>query len=264
MTDRVVQSRVDQDLPTENSAIFRLENPSGSTQSNVAKFLFLSRNCFRNFSTGRGHSKESPAGRRIATWIMLRNQAASHRTEAHAADADDAQLLRRVAAQDKDALALLYREYHRRLARFLSRFTRRDDVIEEVINDTFMVAWKKAAEFRGDARVSTWLMGIAYRVTLRALRDGGLEHDSLPPDFDAHAFEPFVEHEQTDWVVKGLRRLSAEQRLVMELAYVMGHSLEEIAQITESSVSTVKARMFHARVKLRNVMPMLGGGKREE
>ena len=54
-------------------------------------------------------------------------------------------------------------------------------------------------------------------------------------------------------------RLSAEQRLVLELAYVMGHSLEEIAEITDTPVSTVKARMFHARVKMRNVMPALAG-----
>lgn len=195
---------------------------------------------------------------------MLLNQAPSYCADARAADVDDVQLLRRIAAQDKDALALLYREYHRRLARFLNRFTRRDDLIEEVVNDTFMVVWKKAAEFRGDARVSTWLMGIAYRVTLRALRDGGLEHDLLAPDFDSHAVEPFVDHEQADWLDKGFSRLSAEQRLVMELAYVMGHSLEEIAQITESSVSTVKARMFHARVKLRNVMPVLAGFSGED
>ncbi|MEJ8797616.1 sigma-70 family RNA polymerase sigma factor [Trinickia caryophylli] len=168
-------------------------------------------------------------------------------------------LIRRVAAHDKEALAQLYRAYHRRLARFLNRFTRREDLIEEVINDTFMVVWQKAAQFRGDARVSTWLMGIAYRVTLRALRDGSLQHDQLDADFEGEAVEPFAAHEQTDWVDKGLRRLSAEQRAVVELAYVMGHSLEEVAQITESSVTTVKARMFHARVKLRNVMPVLAG-----
>ncbi|MFP3655988.1 sigma factor-like helix-turn-helix DNA-binding protein [Burkholderia sp. SIMBA_052] len=46
---------------------------------------------------------------------------------------------------------------------------------------------------------------------------------------------------------------------MMELAYVMGHSLEEIAEIADCPVSTVKARMFHARVKLRNLMPELAG-----
>lgn len=180
------------------------------------------------------------------------------------ADAEDAALLVRVAAQDKAALAALYREYHRRLVRFLARFTRRDDVIEEVINDTFMIVWQKAEAFRGEARVSTWLMGIAYRVTLKALRQGDFAYEPLHRENDERASEPFVDHELRDWVNKGLTRLSAEQRLVLELAYVMGHSLEEIAEITATTVSTVKARMFHARVKMRNVMPGLAGRAEDE
>ncbi|WP_206956620.1 RNA polymerase sigma factor [Trinickia acidisoli] len=173
-------------------------------------------------------------------------------------DADDVALLERIAARDKAALATLYREYHRRLVRFLVRFTRREDVIEEVVNDTFLVVWQKAHEFRAQARVSTWIMGIAYRVTLKALRQGDLPFEPLQGEHEMVAGES-IDHELIDWLNKGLTRLTPEQRLVMEMAYVMGHSLEEIAEMTASPVSTVKARMFHARVKLRNVMPALAG-----
>lgn len=192
---------------------------------------------------------------------MLTNEVVPRRSSgtARSVDSDDMALLERVVARDKAALAELYREYHRRLVRFLGRFTRREDLIEEVINDTFLIVWQKACEFRGQARVSTWLMGIAYRVTLKALRQGGLSHEPLQAWSDERTSEPFVDHELADWVSKGLTRLSAEQRLVLELAYVMGNSLEEIAEITASPVSTVKARMFHARVKLRNIMPALAG-----
>ncbi len=179
-------------------------------------------------------------------------------------DGDDVALLARIAAGDAGALASLYREYHRRLVRFLGRFTRRDDMIEEVINDTFMIVWDKAGEFRAQARVSTWLMGIAYRVTLKALRQGALVCESAGVIGEEGMSEPFSAHELTDWVGKGLTRLTPEQRLVMELAYVMGHSLEEIAAITSEPVSTVKARMFHARVKLRNVMPALAGFEKDQ
>ncbi|RDV00936.1 RNA polymerase subunit sigma-70 [Trinickia dinghuensis] len=174
-------------------------------------------------------------------------------------DTEDAALLQRIAARDKAALAALYREYHRRLVRFLVRFTRREDLIEEVVNDTFLVVWQKAHEFKGQARVSTWIMGIAYRVTLKALRQGQLQFEPLQLEHDSVASEPSADHELIDWLSKGLTRLTPEQRLVMEMAYVMGHSLEEIAEMTNSPVSTVKARMFHARVKLRNVMPALAG-----
>ena len=192
---------------------------------------------------------------------MSSNQAAPIRSDfgSRSSDADDAALLQRIASGDKAALAAFYREYHKRLVRFLGRFTRRDDVIEEVINDTFMIVWRKATEFRGQSRVSTWLMGIAYRVTLKALRDGGPLAEPLASDYEGASVDPYTDYELADWVSKGLVRLSAEQRLVMEMAYVMGHSLEEIAEMTDSPLSTVKARMFHARVKLRNLMPTLAG-----
>jgi RNA polymerase sigma-70 factor (ECF subfamily) len=48
--------------------------------------------------------------------------------------------------------------------------------------------------------------------------------------------------------------------MTLELAYHMGHSMEEIAAITDCPVGTVKARMFHAREKLRQYLPALGGG----
>lgn len=56
-----------------------------------------------------------------------------------------------------------------------------------------------------------------------------------------------------------MERLSADQRVVVELVYGIGHSLEEVAGIMQCPVGTVKARLFHARVKLRNVLPELAG-----
>src|SRR3546814_9896109 len=51
-----------------------------------------------------------------------------------------------------------------------------------------------------------------------------------------------------------------DQRVIIELVYGVGHSLDEVAAILQCPVGTVKARLFHARVKLRNVVPALGGG----
>src|ERR1700681_3917775 len=82
----------------------------------------------------------------------------------------DRELLRLVAAQDSRALQHLYMEYHRRLLQFLSRLSSQRDALEEAINDTFWIVWRKAPEFRGDSRVSTWIMGLAWRCALKALR----------------------------------------------------------------------------------------------
>jgi RNA polymerase sigma-70 factor (ECF subfamily) len=173
----------------------------------------------------------------------------------------DIDLVRRVAAGERAALEALYRGYQPRLARFLSRTTRREDVIDEVINDTFWIVWQKAGGFRGDSRVSTWIMGIAYRCTLKCLRERGADGVE-PPDDDHPAFalaDPALDHELQEWIAKGLARLPLEQRMALELAYGGGHSLEEIASITGCEVTTVKARMFHARVKLRHLLPTLAG-----
>jgi RNA polymerase sigma-70 factor (ECF subfamily) len=169
-------------------------------------------------------------------------------------------LLRMVAQRDRPSFEALYIDYYRRLGRFLARLTQRQDLIEEAVNDTFWVVWQKAGEFRGTSLVSTWIMGIAYRCALKALRrSGGPATEPLTAELeDATAQHP-QEQELRDWVGKGLRHLPLEQRTTLELAYYLGHSCEEIAEIMDCSVGTVKARMFHARVKLRNLLPALGG-----
>ncbi|MDA8451743.1 sigma-70 family RNA polymerase sigma factor [Acidovorax sp. NCPPB 3859] len=178
----------------------------------------------------------------------------------------DLALLHAIAAGDRDALATLYRGYHRRLGQFLTRLTRRTDLIEEIINDCFWVVWQKAGTFRGDSRVSTWIMGISYRCGLKVLRQSGSLDASDDVDDETAAerghpgINPGDDRELRDWLAKGLARLSADQRLVLELAYTHGHSIEEIAVITQAPVGTVKARMFHARVKLRNLLPRLAVG----
>jgi len=173
----------------------------------------------------------------------------------------DEDLLRDVARGDRRALDALYLGYHRRLARFLARIAPQYETVEEIINDTFLVVWQRAKEFRGASRVSTWIIGIAYRIALKSLRrNDGLvraqRYDALPEPWT----EPMKDDELRDWVARGLSHLPAEQRLTLELAYNLGHSIEEIAEITDSPVGTVKARMFHAREKLRHYLPALGGG----
>ncbi|WP_243039774.1 RNA polymerase sigma factor [Dyella sedimenti] len=176
------------------------------------------------------------------------------------ADATDRMLLQRMSGGDRAALAVLYRSYHGRLVRFLSRLTRRADVIEEVINDCFWIAWQKASGFHGDSRVSTWIFGIAYRCGLKTLRQHGdepVEDDGREDRMPSH--DPGEDRELRDWLAKGLKHLSADQRVVVELVYGLGHTLEDVAVIMQCPVGTVKARLFHARVKLRNTLPALAG-----
>ena len=168
-------------------------------------------------------------------------------------------LLARIAGRDSAAMKELYLLYHRRLARFLMRLTTRYELAEEIINDTFWVIWQHAGDFRGASRVSTWILGIAYRRGLKTLRYAG----PPPPETDIEAAlgteEPAQREELSEWLEVALRRLPLEQRMVIELAYHVGHSCEEIATIMQCPVNTVKTRMFHARRKLKTLLASLAG-----
>lgn len=182
------------------------------------------------------------------------------------ADSDllERQLLAAVGRGERSAFEQLYLRQRGPLARFIARHTARRDLVDEIINDAFWVVWRKAAEFRGDSKVGTWIIGIAYRCMLKALRQ-------YPPVAEQDADEAFdlagaecaeaEQRELSDWVRRGLALLSPEQRTTMELAYYLGQSCEEIAAIMNCASGTVKARMFHARLRLRNSLPALGGGE---
>lgn len=176
-----------------------------------------------------------------------------------ASDAHELQLVRRIAQQDRAALRELYALYFRRLERFLARVTRRQDVAEEVINDTFFIVWSSAARFREESRVSTWLVGIAYRRALKSVRRASLELVDLDSAEALGLSERPQTGEDHEWLERALSELPIEQRLCLELAYVLGHSCEEIARVSDCSVNTVKTRLFHARRKLRLSLPRLAG-----
>lgn len=177
---------------------------------------------------------------------------------AASANQRELELLRLTAQGDREAFREIYLAYHRRLGRFLMRMTFRHDVIEEVINDTLWTVWRKAAEFRGESQVSTWIVGIAYRRALKALRASHAAR-ALPADDALQSVDPQCANDDRQWLDRALAELPFEQRMVLELSYLLGHSCEEISVIMQCPVNTVKTRMFHAREKLRASLPRLAG-----
>jgi RNA polymerase sigma-70 factor (ECF subfamily) len=188
-----------------------------------------------------------------------------HRPAASSVD-EDRELIARIAARDRAAFQTLYFAYHKRMSRFLMRVCHRRDLAEEVINDTMFVVWQKAGEFRGEAQASTWILGIAYRQALKALRRAAGRLPLVRVDFGDTPLRELsddsgaAQHELREWLESGLEALPPPQRLVIELAYFLGHSCEEIAAITSSPVNTVKTRLFHARERLRQRLPDLSRG----
>lgn len=178
------------------------------------------------------------------------------------AEQRDRILIAAVGRGDRVAFERLYLAHQPALARFIARHTSRRDLVDEVINDAFWVVWRKAAEFRGESKVATWIIGIAYRCMLKALRSGmpaEAETEAVAEELLTDIGGEAEQRELRDWVRRGLALLAPEQRTTMELAYFLGQSCEEIAAIMNCATGTVKARMFHARLRLRNSLPALGG-----
>ncbi len=167
------------------------------------------------------------------------------------------ELIAKISRGDRDAFRELYLHYHRRLAKFLTRMTHRYEDAEEIINDTLWTVWQRAGDFRDASQVSTWIMGIAYRRALNTIRRAATHErvmareivDAEPATSDAGE-----SMERRVLLDRALAQLPIEQRLVLEFTYYMDLSCEEVAEIMECPVNTVKTRMFNARRKLRAIL----------
>jgi len=166
----------------------------------------------------------------------------------------EACLVGRIAAGDRRAFEALYRAYFPRLARFLQRMTRSSALIEEIVNDTLLAVWRKANTFNGSSKVSTWIFAIAYRRACKALQavDEPVEADGderAGPDADRPDWQ-FERVRLAQALDAALAALPLAQRTAFQLTFHHDMSLNEIAEIMECPVNTIKTRLFHARKRL--------------
>ena len=175
------------------------------------------------------------------------------------AAADDVELMRLIVAGDVAAFEQLYRRHHARLVALVSRLTRRPDLAEDIGNEAMLVAWQRAASFRGAARVSTWLCGIAYRLALKRLgqaqrHDGAVDIDTVEVADPVSVENRAAEAQLQRILQRAVASLPPPQRAVVELTFYHGCSQAEVAELLECPEGTVKSRMFHARQRLRQTL----------
>ena len=181
-----------------------------------------------------------------------------------AAQPTDASLLERVAGGDREAFRSLYERYQRRIHSYCLKFVRDPRKAEELTNDVMFEVWRGAAGFRGHSSPSTWILGIARHKALSEARRR--EEPVLPEPEEAHAMPdpaegPAETAERAD-VARALRgaleKLSVEHREVLELTYYQELSCQEIAEVLQCPVGTVKTRMFYARQRLKAILAGTG------
>lgn len=182
------------------------------------------------------------------------------------APADDHDLVRRALARDESAVRAIIKANNRKLYRLARGILRNDGEAEDVVQATYMLAFTRLTEFRGDSSLSTWLSRIAINEALGRLRRQrpSIELSTLQPDaVDAqiirfpHASatddpETSVAQRQILHLVEvAIDELPEPFRLVFVTRVVEGMSVEETAEILQLRPETVKTRLHRARALLR-------------
>jgi RNA polymerase sigma-70 factor (ECF subfamily) len=123
-------------------------------------------------------------------------------------------------------------------------------VAEELTQELFLVVWRDARRFRGRASVRTWMYRIAYNQAVSWLRKKKPVLWEEAPEIESS--EPWPETqallaEQREKIVASLAELSPDHRTVIELTFYHQMSYQEISQVMDCPVGTVKSRMSYAR-----------------
>jgi RNA polymerase sigma-70 factor, ECF subfamily len=195
----------------------------------------------------------------------------------------DLMLVERTVAGDQKAYELLVVKYQRRIERLIGRMVRDSDLVEDIAQETFIRAYRALAQFRGEAQFYTWLYRIAVNTAKKALVD--LRRDPLVTESALRSSEDedetsSVENELTSpetpetvlaakeiaaAVNQAMEALPDELRQAVTLREIEGLSYEEIAEVMNCPIGTVRSRIFRAREAISaKVKPMLAhqSGKR--
>ena len=179
----------------------------------------------------------------------------------------DAELAARAGVGDEAAFEELFRRHRRRVALIASRFFRRREQVEEIVQESFAKAFFALGEFGGgrDASFAAWLARITYNACYDELRRQKRRPEAALEEVTEEERERLRERVRggadaeaqavsRDLASKLLARLGPEDRLVLVMLEVEGLSVAEIASLTGWTGSKVKVRAHRARAHLRRVL----------
>lgn len=182
--------------------------------------------------------------------------------------ADDRTLTRRILHGEVDLYAEVVARHQRHVARIVARHVPAD-LAEETAHDVFVRAYVRLAQYSGDAPFEHWLSGIAVRACYDFWRARSRQawpvsalteehHRWMDRALAAESEEQFHEQAQrkeaTEVLHWALAQLSPENRMVLTLVYLDGHSVSEAARLLGWTVVNVKVRAHRARRALRKIL----------
>jgi len=174
---------------------------------------------------------------------------------------NDVELLKAIAARDEAALAQLYDRYRTILFGLLMRILNNREEAEDVLQETFLQVWRKAADFdESRGRPFTWLVTLARsrgidRLRTLASRERVAEAGAREVSEEiSDAATDALRSEQRGLVSDALAKLPDEQKRPIMLAYFDGLTQSEIAMRLGAPLGTVKTRMRTGMIRLRELL----------
>jgi RNA polymerase sigma-70 factor (ECF subfamily) len=188
----------------------------------------------------------------------------------------DAPLIERVKLGDVKAFEMLVVKYQRRIERLIGRMVRDVDLVPDIAQETFIRAYRAIPQFRGESAFYTWLYRIAVNTAKKALVD--LKRDpivtesarlSKDDDDETSRIESELSHGETpdamlaskeiaNAVNASIEALSEDLRQAITLREIEGLSYEEIAEVMDCPIGTVRSRIFRAREAIaQRLRPLL-------
>ena len=188
----------------------------------------------------------------------------------------DQQLVDQVLKGNKHAFDLLVLRYQRRIMALVSRFIRDQSEVEDVCQEAFIKVYKALPKFRGDSAFYTWL----YRVAINTAKNHMVTKGRRPPGTDVDLGDADLAELPSELVDNGspeaklssnelhllinnaIEELPEDLRTAFTLREFGGLSYEEITQIMDCPVGTVRSRIFRAREALDKVIsPFIKNGQ---
>jgi RNA polymerase sigma-70 factor (ECF subfamily) len=172
-------------------------------------------------------------------------------------------LIRQAQAGRQSAFAMLVKRYEQYAFTLAFRFVKNREDATEIAQDSFLRAFRYLPDFRGDAKFSTWLYKIIYSTSLNFLRKQSpdirsLDDENKPvklrdegiPDVSAQ-----MERDDRNIALhRAIAQLSADDAGIITLFYLYEHSLEEVCQIMELSMTNAKTKLCRARQRLKVIL----------
>jgi RNA polymerase sigma-70 factor (ECF subfamily) len=183
---------------------------------------------------------------------------------------NNSRIIERARSGDDEAFRLIFDRYSRPIISFIYDMVGQRDMAEELTQETFVRAYRSLKALRDDAKLSTWLFGIARNVARESLRSRVREDRRVEIDDDRVAMvkdeeltpdDRLLNKELSLVIESALAALDDDKRMVFTLKIFQQRSYEEIAEITGFSVPKLKTDLHRARAEMRRrIEPYLGVG----